>query len=527
VRVILKNNWQSITFMLCEKFIGTMNYSTKVLNYLLYECIGSISIGIHSNPVEIIFGGYTHKGGGGIVKWFKDHSSHNVPNSLIALMFRYLRDNRNDIQYLFHSCLQLYVNSQKAILKIPPVNIITPRRLPIMKTKKAIETKSKSSSRGGEKEQHQLDNENGDGTTLTSKQVGVVSFSSTNPTTNSTCSINENNNPYELLECVLDALAIVQRNMVALQVTGACRFSAVSDDHDDGGDDRERERTRMMQLRCHNIIIKHSKIIGQMWKKYYETYWLTPSTSTNTTTKNNDFGFGINLLPRHRHPLYTAIRRNHPFRPIVQDVLNLDTSILLEDDSLSSSSRSSSSLLPPFAFAATEYCSQSLVEPVAPPPYLCDGIIDNNNDVNVIERIYELLRANPAAILLATTTTARTVEHRRRTATATAAPKITTSMLAPIVTPSKSALSVVDLGQAVEGGGGKRKRQQTSNSTRNNDGDGDGDGDGNNPHDIDGASSNNDDDNSDSDSDSESGGGDAATIIITPNSKRMRRLKNK
>jgi len=184
----------------------------------------------------------------------------------------------------------------------------------------------------------------------------------------------------------------------------------------------------------------------------------------------------------------------------------------------------------PEYFAATEYCSQSLVEPHNIHNHNKDYNI-NNNDVNVVERIYELLRANPAAILLATTTTtSRTVlsERRRRQqrtalAMATAATTSATSIIAPTVTPSKPVLAFGQVSEVEVEGVGVGKQQLTSNitttttttATRN-----DGDGDGINPHGITNGDDNNDNNikaGGDGDDD------DAATIVtITPNSKRMR-----
>jgi len=136
VKIVLQNNLQAVTFMLCEQIIGTMNYSRAVLNYLLYDCIHSENNSSNTtttNTAEAIFGGYLLKGGGGIAKWFNAHNGAarkqnggrrltrlHIPNSFIACLFQYITPTN---QYLFHSCLQVYVHHhQRHLLQVlPPI----------------------------------------------------------------------------------------------------------------------------------------------------------------------------------------------------------------------------------------------------------------------------------------------------------------------------------------------------------------------------------------------------------------------
>ncbi|OEU12851.1 hypothetical protein FRACYDRAFT_244124 [Fragilariopsis cylindrus CCMP1102] len=427
LRIILQNNWQSVTFMLCEKFTGTMNYSTKVLNYLLYDCIaGGCCNDKPTNPddsnnlasVETIFGFFLHHGGGGIVKWFKDHLSrrslsnknndyNNVPNSLITLMFKYLNGGvepgqppqqnytrQDNIQNFFHSCLQLYVNNQRSLLSIPPTNI----------TCRSSHDRVKAYVSSGQQQQQQY------------------------------CDHNYNDKRNRR-ECVLDALAIVQRNMVVFLEAGKNDDGndevSKNDDGNDAADENENER-RMLQLRSHNYVVKHLKIIGLMWKKYYNTFWLlsitTPTsiltTADTITTKSNT----------------TNTTNNNNNNSTNNNNNNNSTTTISDGGFATSGSATGINLLP----RGHHYNI-------------------NNNDVNVVERIYELLRANPAAILLATTTTtSRTVflERRRRQqrtalAMATAAATSATSIIAPTVTPSKPALAFGQVSEIEVEGVGK------------------------------------------------------------------------
>ena len=348
--------------MLCEQIIGTMNYSRTVLNYLLYDCIHTSSESTTNNKkndpdttttttntVDAIFGGYIHKGGGGIVKWFNANNNAarkqnggrrmtrlHVPNSFIALLFKYITPYN---QSVLHSCLQLYVQQQRHLLSVPPHLPTTIATTPPTTT---LTT-----------------------TPITTTTPGSESSDVDTTTTTIAKDINTNNNTTKLLECVLDALAIVQRNMVALPYQPLSTKKSTS------------TTSTPAPQRSNDIIIKHCKIIGSMWKQYYQTFW--GPTTTRTIARHDPFssmllssgGRDDSHRHCHAHPLYTAIRRNHPFRPIVQDVLNLDKSVLLDNSTtttttttLSSSSSASNNVLPPFAYAATKYCSQSLVEPV-------------------------------------------------------------------------------------------------------------------------------------------------------------------
>ena len=427
------------------------------------------------------------------MKWFTDFCNITVPNSLITLLFKHATlQNQN----VFHACLKVYTardQPQYRTLLVPPI-------LPIITytvAQEIVPPKANNSNHQDEKEEAETkeDGENDEEASATKHMMNHYKLvSSISPTamqvlkesmfplpTASTITIaqsvsdgngrtqslleqdydsddtallagnkeedhtasaaastgsqqiHDTTDPIELLETVLVALAIVQRNMVAMPY--------LSSPKKPGRRDKKTQQPKKIIIRTNDVLIKHSKIIGNLWETYYKVFWTIGGGGSNSHPRPRRYHQLPTMNRSHsnrktghpHHPLYTAICRNHPYRPIIRDILALDKSILNCNNSRSNTNNDTSSLSPrttsavatttsttrtpllltPFAYAATKYCSNALTEPVMPPPPphnpvhvhndtvlpedINDIFIDHN--VNAIERIYELLRSNPAAIV--------------------------------------------------------------------------------------------------------------------------------
>jgi len=387
-QVILENDWRAAAFLLCEQFIGTVNHNQVVLDYLLDVCISKRIFHAARACFDHSFG-RDHEDDSGIEEWFAKCENKGVPSSLIATMFKFLVKKDQD---LFRKCLELYNDGQMHLLLPTSKDNWHEETLQKKRGRERIEneegidlgadgpllaTMKKKKSRD---EINQREAEAAEGGKVVDDVIEIYD--------SSRCAIplppsslfddhyssNTNTNIASLMNCVLDSLAIFYHHSFVLQ---SCRCAACSNNN------------------C--------KVMNDMWRRFSsKTFVIDGMVQKNTsmeeekrislnekllpTTKNNNSNL-LTLCNRHDHhryrPLYTAIRRKHAWRTIVRDVVKLDPSVLHSVDCIE--------LLPPFALAATVSCSQSLAI-----PFSCDH---NNKDVS-IERIYELLRANPAVLVV-------------------------------------------------------------------------------------------------------------------------------